>query len=62
MHNALFMANQGFKVFAADLSEQIDKLRDGLGLITLNVSWLRMNLRTHISTWIWSFLPTFSIS
>lgn len=27
MRNALFMANQGFKVFAADLPEQIDKLR-----------------------------------
>jgi hypothetical protein len=28
MRNALFMANQGCKVFAADLPEQIDKLRD----------------------------------
>lgn len=27
MRNALFMADQGFKVFAADLPEQIDKLR-----------------------------------
>ncbi|MGB9079714.1 MAG: methyltransferase domain-containing protein [Desulfuromonadaceae bacterium] len=27
MRNALFMASQGFKVFAADLPEQIDKLR-----------------------------------
>ena len=27
MRNALYMANQGFKVFAADLPEQIDKLR-----------------------------------
>lgn len=27
MRNALFMANQGFKVFAADLTEQVDKLR-----------------------------------
>jgi hypothetical protein len=32
MRNALFMANQGFKVFAADLPEQIDKLRDCSGL------------------------------
>ena len=32
MRNALFMANEGFKVFAADLPEQIDKLRDGPGL------------------------------
>lgn len=28
MRNALFMANQGFKVFAADIPEQIAKLRD----------------------------------
>lgn len=27
MRNALFMANQGFKVFAADLPEQVAKLR-----------------------------------
>jgi tellurite methyltransferase len=27
MRNALYMANQGFKVFAADLPEQVDKLR-----------------------------------
>lgn len=27
MRNALFLANQGFRVFAADLPEQIDKLR-----------------------------------
>jgi hypothetical protein len=32
MRNALFMANQGFKVFAADLPEQVDKLRDFPGL------------------------------
>jgi cyclopropane fatty-acyl-phospholipid synthase-like methyltransferase len=35
MRNALFMADQGFKVFAADLPEQVEKLRGSSGLSSI---------------------------
>lgn len=63
MRNALFMAKQGFKVFAADIPEQIAKLRDRP--LTNNIERLmvtnelpesRLNVDLVLSTYVFNII------
>ena len=63
MRNALYMANQGFKVFAADLPDQINKLRGGPGLIhierlldTGELSDSKLNVDLVLSTYVFNII------
>lgn len=63
MRNALYMANQGFKVFAADLPDQIAKLRGGTAsrqmerlLVTDELPDSCLNVDLVLSTYVFNII------